>query len=139
MDVGIGGQGPERLDDRPGATADTPGYLGLRCALVPPTHPDLGRGVAANREVERLMHARVDLWPYRLDRTDLAGVDGRADAIAWTHQQSGVVRQSGAGVVCRCDRWLPARVVLGQCGRSEEPTSELQSLMRISYAVFCLK
>src|SRR3546814_5877123 len=35
---------------------------------------------------------------------------------------------------------------LGQChpvaavaGRSEEHTSELQSLMRISYAVFCLK
>src|SRR3546814_4227654 len=27
----------------------------------------------------------------------------------------------------------------GQCGRSEEHTSELQSLMRISYAVFCLK
>src|SRR3546814_9594652 len=25
------------------------------------------------------------------------------------------------------------------CGRSEEQTSELQSLMRISYAVFCLK
>src|SRR3546814_7456389 len=30
--------------------------------------------------------------------------------------------------------WFPARVV-----RSEEHTSELQSLMRISYAVFCLK
>src|SRR3546814_2437816 len=27
----------------------------------------------------------------------------------------------------------------GVCGRSEEHTSELQSLMRISYAVFCLK
>src|SRR3546814_9031623 len=27
----------------------------------------------------------------------------------------------------------------GQMGRSEEHTSELQSLMRISYAVFCLK
>src|SRR3546814_10062547 len=27
----------------------------------------------------------------------------------------------------------------GWCGRSEEHTSELQSLMRISYAVFCLK
>src|SRR3546814_989530 len=26
-----------------------------------------------------------------------------------------------------------------QCERSEEHTSELQSLMRISYAVFCLK
>src|SRR3546814_12435405 len=28
---------------------------------------------------------------------------------------------------------------VGACGRSEEHTSELQSLMRISYAVFCLK
>src|SRR3546814_12865944 len=27
----------------------------------------------------------------------------------------------------------------GELGRSEEHTSELQSLMRISYAVFCLK
>src|SRR3546814_9500585 len=27
----------------------------------------------------------------------------------------------------------------GACRRSEEHTSELQSLMRISYAVFCLK
>src|SRR3546814_2526009 len=29
--------------------------------------------------------------------------------------------------------------LFGPCGRSEEHTSELQSLMRISYAVFCLK
>src|SRR3546814_6261444 len=28
---------------------------------------------------------------------------------------------------------------LNSCSRSEEHTSELQSLMRISYAVFCLK
>src|SRR3546814_2519057 len=31
------------------------------------------------------------------------------------------------------------RVVAVAAGRSEEHTSELQSLMRISYAVFCLK
>src|SRR3546814_9545777 len=31
------------------------------------------------------------------------------------------------------------RVVAPHAGRSEEHTSELQSLMRISYAVFCLK
>src|SRR3546814_2211949 len=31
------------------------------------------------------------------------------------------------------------RVVEAEGGRSEEHTSELQSLMRISYAVFCLK
>src|SRR3546814_3599145 len=30
-------------------------------------------------------------------------------------------------------------VVLTEAARSEEHTSELQSLMRISYAVFCLK
>src|SRR3546814_4004061 len=38
------------------------------------------------------------------------------------------------------DRWLGKRntVILGD-ERSEEHTSELQSLMRISYAVFCLK
>src|SRR3546814_3398614 len=33
----------------------------------------------------------------------------------------------------------PLQAWLVQCERSEEHTSELQSLMRISYAVFCLK
>src|SRR3546814_5567171 len=41
------------------------------------------------------------------------------------------------------DRAVPcyasAEFVLNMIGRSEEHTSELQSLMRISYAVFCLK
>src|SRR3546814_3563049 len=39
-------------------------------------------------------------------------------------------------------RFLAARrnhLLSGNPGRSEEHTSELQSLMRISYAVFCLK
>src|SRR3546814_5576612 len=39
--------------------------------------------------------------------------------------------------------FAPAHVAniraLARAGRSEEHTSELQSLMRISYAVFCLK
>src|SRR3546814_7790695 len=35
--------------------------------------------------------------------------------------------------------WVRQRSLLEQHGRSEEHTSELQSLMRISYAVFCLK
>src|SRR3546814_6497422 len=37
---------------------------------------------------------------------------------------------------CRFRRMVPPR---GTPARSEEHTSELQSLMRISYAVFCLK
>src|SRR3546814_4237655 len=39
-------------------------------------------------------------------------------------------------VKAACDHFLAAS---GRAGRSEEHTSELQSLMRISYAVFCLK
>src|SRR3546814_9473299 len=45
------------------------------------------------------------------------------------------VARIGGGLV---DRLLP-RQHLQDFGRSEEHTSELQSLMRISYAVFCLK
>src|SRR3546814_3944889 len=50
----------------------------------------------------------------------------------------------GKRIAVRC-RWVPAiaqrRDGGRYCGtpRSEEHTSELQSLMRISYAVFCLK
>src|SRR3546814_7925708 len=39
----------------------------------------------------------------------------------------------------RTDRVEVAQVGRVERGRSEEHTSELQSLMRISYAVFCLK
>src|SRR3546814_7755836 len=37
------------------------------------------------------------------------------------------------------DRMDARRILFFALGRSEEHTSELQSLMRISYAVFCLK
>src|SRR3546814_1167220 len=52
--------------------------------------------------------------------------------------------QSSAGGACACRGELFAgQRYTGGCqplgGRSEEHTSELQSLMRISYAVFCLK
>src|SRR3546814_5025022 len=54
--------------------------------------------------------------------------------------------QVGGGIRDRAgvDRWLALgveRVIIGTAAlkRSEEHTSELQSLMRISYAVFCLK
>src|SRR3546814_9025284 len=37
------------------------------------------------------------------------------------------------------ERWFCSEAEAQAAGRSEEHTSELQSLMRISYAVFCLK
>src|SRR3546814_4627816 len=49
--------------------------------------------------------------------------------------------KGGGTVILRADRGAGDRFVgPGHCAvRSEEHTSELQSLMRISYAVFCLK
>src|SRR3546814_9010876 len=44
-----------------------------------------------------------------------------------------------AGVGARAADIADVAVFDGELNRSEEHTSELQSLMRISYAVFCLK
>src|SRR3546814_8297396 len=64
-----------------------------------------------------------------------AGGSGDHNAI---HIDRDVAKAKGFGDVI-----VPAMLVMAQLGkmltdRSEEHTSELQSLMRISYAVFCL-
>src|SRR3546814_8040250 len=51
----------------------------------------------------------------------------------------GLLHAVGAGHRDRADFRLPHRDSRRHRWRSEEHTSELQSLMRISYAVFCLK
>src|SRR3546814_6820952 len=56
-----------------------------------------------------------------------------------------IVQTQANDLWCLAERWTKCDVVdvdffTFRCGfRSEEHTSELQSLMRISYAVFCLK
>src|SRR3546814_7057843 len=59
----------------------------------------------------------------------------------WLHPLSGVEWSRSAGDVGRYlrQRIRPSREAVQERARSEEHTSELQSLMRISYAVFCLK
>src|SRR3546814_7402521 len=52
--------------------------------------------------------------------------------------------EKGSGIASRTiasleHGWAQGRDLLTSRDRSEEHTSELQSLMRISYAVFCLK
>src|SRR3546814_1269573 len=81
------------------------------------------------------------LFPYTtLFRSDLAGEAGSGLALVVV-----VARRAICGPERRAHRrGRPARDqlhpgLLGRLGRSEEHTSELQSLMRISYAVFCLK
>src|SRR3546814_5735125 len=74
----------------------------------------------------------------------------RHNSSAWRQLPARVGRDGifmDASRVCKRkndgDRWCGARHVRTAAGgpvvRSEEHTSELQSLMRISYAVFCLK
>src|SRR3546814_3362641 len=70
-----------------------------------------------------------------------AWVAGPANAIA-----AGLLIAAGALQFVRLVRWAgmkalsdPLVFVLHLSYRSEEHTSELQSLMRISYAVFCLE
>src|SRR3546814_2367959 len=48
-------------------------------------------------------------------------------------------RVFGHATRLRGRRRCPLRGAVSRAARSEEHTSELQSLMRISYAVFCLK
>src|SRR3546814_5168551 len=71
------------------------------------------------------------LFPYTtLFRSDLEGAHLRPDR---RHRR-------GADDVAARATWRPAQLGLPLLlARSEEHTSELQSLMRISYAVFCLK
>src|SRR3546814_5697625 len=51
----------------------------------------------------------------------------------------GSTKASGSGAGCSAKDWIGRRASSAAAARSEEHTSELQSLMRISYAVFCLK
>src|SRR3546814_10554553 len=68
-----------------------------------------------------------------------AGIAGLRDVL--TPEASKRLNDGGNDPRERLKRTLDARGVPGTVTgyRSEEHTSELQSLMRISYAVFCLK
>src|SRR3546814_9194477 len=79
-------------------------------------------------------HPRLGLQPDVAQRAhDMIEVIGRHPAPVALHSGRGDQRHHArlAALCRRVDRARPAR--------SEEHTSELQSLMRISYAVFCLK
>src|SRR3546814_7894832 len=66
------------------------------------------------------------------------GMTSTAQAQAAEARQIDIPAQSLANTLTQIGRQTSSEVVF-QPARSEEHTSELQSLMRISYAVFCLK
>src|SRR3546814_6319420 len=83
-----------------------------------------------------------DLHPYpgaftRLDGADLRIWAAAPSDMGWRHAAlpGQVVARTAEGFTILCGQ----ATALAVTQRSEEHTSELQSLMRISYAVFCLK
>src|SRR3546814_7397582 len=81
---------------------------------------------------------RSFIYTYYLFRADLSDIadSTRADLPQIRFMLSGSGHYTfGDGFNAKC----PDAMVTGPTTRSEEHTSELQSLMRISYAVFCLK
>src|SRR3546814_9962056 len=91
-----------------------------------------------------LRSTRTDtLFPYTtLFRSDHAGlsVARSPDGAALRQEARGEKRRGRAhgGAICR--QFVKVRSIFCVWSeRSEEHTSELQSLMRISYAVFCLR
>src|SRR3546814_2109853 len=70
-----------------------------------------------------------------------AGIDYQAtDDLFLYAKTSGAAKAGGWNIRAGAlPAFKPEKVKDVEAGRSEEHTSELQSLMRISYAVFCLK
>src|SRR3546814_3809419 len=90
------------------------------------------RVLAARRlQAFRRMGIRADEWSIGMDRTEKTEAVSSLNATLSSAASVVVVRNLGMTVA--------QSTVLRQQMRSEEHTSELQSLMRISYAVFCLK
>src|SRR3546814_4680454 len=83
----------------------------------PAPEPRIEAGVEGQRITRRRVEAGTVEPLHRIAIITHRGQQGRKDAIMARRIE------------------IAARRV----GRSEEPTSEIQSLMRISYAVFCLK
>src|SRR3546814_6095897 len=95
--------------------------------------------------VHRDLHGRTRSFP-TLRSSDLDPQRARARAAAGQGARLRLMlppqplsrkRERGSVLVTARRPWPPAQSP--RPGRSEEHTSELQSLMRISYAVFCLK
>src|SRR3546814_1759586 len=82
-------------------------------------------------------HAPLGPTLHRLSNFVVDGDDSRATAR--TYVDALLMPASPDGTIHRGIGYYDDELIRSDDGRSEEHTSELQSLMRISYAVFCLK
>src|SRR3546814_2401609 len=94
----------------------------------------------ARAGAQALLHqrARLAILVALTVRGGHAKVDVEGEGVVGAERQGAL--EATEGIVRLAEHGLPpARAHPGPGVRSEEHTSELQSLMRISYAVFCLK
>src|SRR3546814_4524042 len=84
---------------------------------------------------------RISDWSSDVCSSDLPiGLAEEIPGYAWADHKTKEMPVKEYDDACDCARYVVAHLDLaGKGTRSEEHTSELQSLMRISYAVFCLK
>src|SRR3546814_6647508 len=94
----------------------------------------MGKVPAASRGARRSEAGQ----PLQDQAIEAVGVD-RADDPAILRQAGDAPPVDDRHAYGRLRSRLDAHVAVAPVERSEEHTSELQSLMRISYAVFCLK
>src|SRR3546814_5574838 len=74
-----------------------------------------------------------------IDFKNMPAVEDMTTELGHPFPQHHEIIKAGYIPISRRERRIQSRPRVGQMYRSEEHTSELQSLMRISYAVFCLK
>src|SRR3546814_3930451 len=91
--------------------------------------PALGLGIEAEKELRQAVHDEGPAGPPRIAAAAVIGDEGRVDDAPGDDP---LADDPG-----RIEQYQGDKQAEGM--RSEEHTSELQSLMRISYAVFCLK
>src|SRR3546814_1673165 len=82
------------------------------------------------RSLEAVMEAGKDITPFFYDRFFALYPEQRANFYHFESTSGNMVNEMITSVLA---------LASNEAWRAEEHTSELQSLMRISYAVFCLK
>src|SRR3546814_7252292 len=94
------------------------------------------------RQLRALFSHAVRTVPFYRDRFAAAGIDPAAEVTWETLRRLPVLARAelqAAGDALNTTDLPKSHGKLSRIERSEEHTSELQSLMRISYAGFCLK
>src|SRR3546814_5378143 len=121
----------EELQSRPNEIAGRVIREAIACKNRQTHRHSQGRPEPRHPRQQKITHARASLKARKNKKT--AQEEKAVDRIGRYGSA-----QKGAEIVfahATCQR----PIAMSENGRSEEHTSELQSLMRISYAVFCLK